>query len=97
MGSPDFSSGDTNANMEPSADKAMWLTSPGTEMENSILAAEVWRLASSQAAPAPIANASAIAAQDPNGVLRRVFPIRVATLESVPDKALSANDKSFAD
>src|SRR6266516_4061305 len=97
MGSPELSSGDTNANMEPSADSAMWLTSPVTGIANSIRIEGAGRFASNQVTPAPVANASATAAQSSGGILRRVAAIRAAPLESVPDNAPSAKDKSFAD
>src|SRR6266567_4355616 len=97
MGSPDFSSGDTNANMDPSPESAIWLTSPETEIANSMRVAGAGRLARNQATPAPITNASATTAQTSDGILRRASGIRAVPLASVPDKALSANDKSFAD
>src|SRR6266849_5937508 len=97
MGSPDFSSGDTNANAEPSAESAMWLTSPGTGIANSIRVVGAGRFASNQVTPAPVTNASATAAQSSAGILRRDSVIRTLLLESVPESALSANDKSLAD
>src|SRR2546430_2706923 len=96
IGKPEFSSGDTNANMEPSAESAKWLTSPGTETANSIREG-IGRFASNQATPAPITKATAPAAQSSAGILRRGALIRAVPLESVPESALRANERSLAD
>src|ERR1022692_3275552 len=99
MGKAELSSGDTNTSMAPSGDSAMWLMliSSGTARANCMRVAGAGRRAMNQVTAEPAANASAMESQRRIGVGLGAAVARAAMLVSVPEKALSANDKSRAD
>src|SRR5579871_6803158 len=96
-GSPEFSSVETNASVELSGERARWLTSAESGIANCIRTSAVERLVRNHpSSPAEITN-SAAALQSQAGILLCAFTIRAAALESVPESALSAKDRSLAD
>src|SRR5215467_13899286 len=96
-GSPELSSGATNASIVPSRDKAKWLTSAGTGMANCWRSAAAGRLASHHDTAATTAISNKITAQRNHEIWLAAGAIRGAVVLSVPDSADNANDKSFAD
>src|SRR5580698_1617131 len=100
MGKPVFSSGDTNASMEPSREIAMWLTliSSGTGMANCMSVVGAGRHATYHVIAATAASANAMEDQSSSGNRRDVATAaRAILLASVPESALRAKDKSRAD
>src|SRR5258708_17372021 len=96
VGIPEVSSRETNASVDPSADSAMWLTSPGTEMANSMRVFGAERCVPNHVTAVAIAAATSTVAHRYTGTLLGAAAIRVPPV-SDPQRALSANDKSFAD
>jgi hypothetical protein len=74
----------------------MWLTSPETEIANSIRFAGADRCAPSHVTAVATAAATKTEIQRYAGILLGPAAI-LAALVSDPESALSANDKSFAD
>src|SRR3954466_10341959 len=100
MGNPVLSSGDTNASMVPSRDRAKWLTliSSGTGMANFMRVVATGRRAIYQVSPATKASARAAPAQRKRRSFRVAAPAaRAALADSVPENALNAKERSLAD
>src|ERR1017187_427959 len=99
MGNAELSSGDTNTSMEPSRDSAMWLMliSSGTARANSMRLVGTGRRATNHVTAETAASASATESQRRTGNWRRAAMARALMLASVPESALSENDRSRAD
>src|SRR6267378_940044 len=99
MGMAEVSSGDTNASIEPSLDRAMWLMliSFGTARANCMRTVGWERRATNHVPAATAINANAAASPGRSGARRGAVAARAIVLDSVPDKALRAKDRSRAD
>src|SRR5579871_1521310 len=101
MGMAELSSGETNTSIDPSRESAIWLTliSCGTATANCIRGAGRGRRATDQVAAATTAIKRATMSACTIGIRRGVATAaaRTAALESVPDSALRANERSLAD
>src|SRR5439155_12456985 len=100
-GSPVLSSGETNASMDPSGESAMWLmlisSDPGRE--NCMRVVGSARRARNHVAAATPTIAKPMAAQKSRCVQLGAAAVaaRAAAFVSLPERALSANERSRAD